>query len=88
MNPSDKIKQFVIELRDGYDIDRQQDEKLCDMLVEAVEALDRIAITKYGLQGYLEEDDQEGAFDYIAKLNGDYEHSAKITLSKLAEGLK
>ena len=51
------------------------------------EALKKITKTKYGLQGYIEENDVQGERDYLANLAFGYEQIARYTLQSLREFL-
>lgn len=59
--------------------DYQSLKEQCEKLAEALE---KISKTKYGLQGYVEENDDEGAFDYMSNLCFEYEKLARQALAE------
>ena len=63
----------------------------CNLLLPEIkkleEALKKITKTKYGLQGYTEENDVQGERDYLANLAFGYEQIARDTLQSLREFL-
>ena len=66
----------------GFDASSAEYEKI---IAELEGALKYIAITKYGLQGYFEENDEKGAYQYISNLAFEYESKARNALQKLKE---
>lgn len=78
--PIDDI--VVDEFHNGFDAASAEYEKI---IAELEGALKYIAITKYGLQGYFEENDEKGAYQYISNLAFEYESKARNALQKLKE---
>ena len=61
----------------------QQNKELTRKLEVAKEALKSAVKNQYGLQGYLEEQDYEGAYSYMADLMCAYQDAARAALKEL-----
>lgn len=61
---------------------------LVPLVVELAETLKQISKSKYGLQGYIEEGDNEGAYSYMSQLAFGYEADARKALQSIEKFLE
>lgn len=61
---------------------------LVPLVVELAETLKQISKSKYGLQGYIEEGDNEGAHSYMSQLAFGYEADARKALQSIEKFLE
>lgn len=61
---------------------------LVPLVIELAEALEQISKSKYGLQGYIEEGDNEGAYSYMSQLAFGYEADARKALQSIEKFLE
>ena len=96
-NLEQKLREYVelnaSEIYNGINPDCRKSYKagaelLLPMLVEAIEALKNISKNKYGLQGFYEDGDDDGAEKYLRQLAFTYEGEARQTLKSINEKLE
>jgi len=61
---------------------------LVPLVVELADCLSKISKQKYGLQGYIEENDNEGAYSYMSQLAFGYEADARKALQSIEKFLE
>jgi hypothetical protein len=71
------------ELEDEILFLEEEIEKLKKQKEIMLGALKEICKSKYGVQGYAEEDDLVGERDYLSRLSSEYEDTAREALKKV-----